>query len=638
MQAHVDEPILTSVETETTNPRSSPFNEETTVHVTANGSEVTVRKKKFFEPKPKLSKKRQRNPDEWKRNKAAKLRQSGQEYLSQTGKLMKKKEIKKGVLCKEQCRLKCSVKFNIEDRETCLKRFYSLDKNAKNSLLFKSMSIQPVARHRHRSNTKPSKNYTFKYMMTHNKQIVAVCKDAFCSLYQIGRKKVEKIQSSLKLGQSVPSPDKQGHHRNRPHKISNEVINCIVHHIKQFPAENSHYSRNKNANKKYLSPLLNVNKLHELYKEQCRAQNLDDKYIVKVSFYRHIFETKFNYSFGYPKSDTCSVCDAGENSLEHKENWKFAYESQKIDRQLPSHSKKICYITMDLQQTMPLPKLSTSKAFYLRQMWLYNFGIHCIKNSGPKSYFFTWTENIANRGSNEVASCLFRFCKLLKEENPEIDHLIIWSDSCAGQNKNFFITCLYQFLILNNMFKVIEHKFPEVGHSYLDSDRDFGRIEKVLRKHQNIYTPDQYRGIITSASTKGSVCINMEHFFFDFEALPAMLHLFKRLTNTVSDKIQLRDKVKWIRVEKFANYLYKSSLDPNTPFLEVDLHKKGAREVEAGMVTLRPLPKCGGLTAEKMSNLRDQMKFIEPDYRWYYEEILEENTNNPKTKKSRKSC
>ncbi|KAG5878112.1 hypothetical protein JTB14_017979 [Gonioctena quinquepunctata] len=232
------------------------------------------------------------------------------------------------------------------------------------------------------------------------------------------------LTKETKLGQSLPSPDKKRRHKNRPHKISDDVINCIVRHINQFPAEQSHYSRNKNHNKKYLPPLLNVNVLQRLYMDQCKERKLDDKYMVKVSFYRHIFETKFNLSFGHPKSDTCTVCDAGENSTEHKKNWEFAFNSQKVDRQLPSINRKICYVTVDLQQTMPLPKLSTSEAFHLRQMWLYNLGVHCVKQSGHKSYFFTWTEDIANRGSNEIASCLLRFCKLLKEEDPEIDHLL----------------------------------------------------------------------------------------------------------------------------------------------------------------------------------------------------------------------
>lgn len=206
-----------------------------------------------------------------------------------------------------------------------------------------------------------------------------MCRDAFCALHGIGRKKVELTQNLLKLGYSAPSPDKRGHHKNRSHKIDDDVINNM--------AEKSHYSRNKNHCKKYLSPILNVTQLYQLYVEQCKEKKMDNKYMVKVSFYRHIFATKFNLSFGHPKSDTCSVCDAGANSIVHKENYEFAYNAQKLDRGIPAIVKTKCYITMNLQQTMPLPKLSTSKAFYLRQMWLYNFGINCITYSGSKSFF-----------------------------------------------------------------------------------------------------------------------------------------------------------------------------------------------------------------------------------------------------------
>ncbi|VEN33523.1 unnamed protein product, partial [Callosobruchus maculatus] len=45
------------------------------VHVTADGIQPTIKKKKIFELLPKLSKKRMRNPQNWKRKKAATLRQ-----------------------------------------------------------------------------------------------------------------------------------------------------------------------------------------------------------------------------------------------------------------------------------------------------------------------------------------------------------------------------------------------------------------------------------------------------------------------------------------------------------------------------------------------------------------------------------
>lgn len=68
---------------------------------------------------------------------------------------------------------------------------------------------------------------------------------------------------------------------------------------------------------------------------------------------------------------------------------------------------------MDLQQTQPLPKITTSKAFYPRQLWFYNFSIHSITTSGEKPYFFTWTEDIAGKGSLEVGSALHPFSQLL---------------------------------------------------------------------------------------------------------------------------------------------------------------------------------------------------------------------------------
>lgn len=61
---------------------------------------------------------------------------------------MAKKVITTGVLCKENCRINCTEKLNIEGRETILKKFYALDVNAKNTLIFKSIQIHPVSRHR----------------------------------------------------------------------------------------------------------------------------------------------------------------------------------------------------------------------------------------------------------------------------------------------------------------------------------------------------------------------------------------------------------------------------------------------------------------------------------------------------------
>lgn len=68
---------------------------------------------------------------------------------------------------------------------------------------------------------------------------------------------------------------------------------------------------------------------------------------------------------------------------------------------------------------------------------------------------FKWTEDIAGKSSNEVASSLWYFSQIAKTTILEnVEHLnIIWSDSCADQNKNLNIICLYQYMILKGIFK-----------------------------------------------------------------------------------------------------------------------------------------------------------------------------------------
>nr|CAH7753491.1 unnamed protein product [Callosobruchus chinensis] len=479
------------------------------------------RKQKIFRPKEHISKKPKRDPNTWNKNKAALNRAHGEEYVSYKNTVVLKKEPKKGILCKETCRLSCSTRFSEEDRHVLLNEFYKLDVNAKNSLLFKSIQKRQVLRER--KGALKHKTASYIYSVTKNGTNERVCKDAICALYQIGRKKIDIIQSRLKSGFSAPPLDSRGRHSNRPHKIDQEVKDFVKTHINRFPVDESHYSRNRNPHKKYLSPLLNLSKMYQLYLEECNQHNLPEKFKIKKCSYSKIFVTEFNLSFGNPKSDTCAICDAGEVNEEHNENYTAGTKAIKADKEKAKTTDNLVYLTIDMQQTMPLPKLTTSKVFYLRQLWFYNFGIHIVAKNTEKASFCTWTEDMANRGSAETCSSLLRYIEV-DESIAAKDHLIIWSDSCAGQNKNFHMICLYQYLILKGYFRCIDNKFPEVGHTYLDSDRDFGRIEKLLRKHDTVLIPDKYREIISTASRKNQV-IDMAQHFRTISDLPQKLRV-----------------------------------------------------------------------------------------------------------------
>lgn len=176
-------------------------------------------------------------------------------------------------------------------------------------------------------------------------------------------------------------------------------------------------------------------------------------------------------------------------------------------------------------------------------------------------------------------------------------------------------------MILKGIFKIIDHKFPEVGHSYLDSDRDFGRIEKKLRKNQNIYTPEQYRNIIKEASIKNAVVADMEHHFVNIENLHSKLSLMNKKKNTDGDKVCFRDGIKWIRVTEFGSYEYKECYDENVPFKKVNILKnKNNQRLNFNIQKITE--KTGSISKEKLENIKTQITFVPEEYKWFYEEFI----------------
>ena len=158
--------------------------------------------------------------------------------------------------------------------------------------------------------------------------------------------------------------------------------------------------------------------------------------------YRDIFNGEFNLGFAPPRTDTCATCHKLSLSIQaavgtaekeqkeeelknHQEKARAGYEMKREDKQgaIRSWNEKarpigssgvrnrskdaVDMITFDFQQNLPTPNLQHNDMFYKRQLWTYNFGIHdCVADQG---YMFMWDETKAQRGSGEVASCLYQF-------------------------------------------------------------------------------------------------------------------------------------------------------------------------------------------------------------------------------------
>lgn len=186
---------------------------------------------------------------------------------------------------------------------------------------------------------------------------------------------------------------------------------------------------------------------------------------VSVSYdtYRNIFNTKFNISFGYPRTDTCSICDefnakiktlhpvddavqiialTTENKL-HTTRAQVFYDRKRAARIKARRTLEYEAVAMDFQKNISLPNITTNDVYYRRQLSIFSFNIHTL--SSGKSCFLTYPEFVSRKGSDEVSSFLFFF--IFNELPIEVRHLHIFCDSAGGQNKNFTVVRIFHYIV-----------------------------------------------------------------------------------------------------------------------------------------------------------------------------------------------
>ncbi|XP_050308916.1 uncharacterized protein LOC126745187 [Anthonomus grandis grandis] len=336
----------------------------------------------------------------------------------------------------EDCHCKrhrCLCIINEAERKVIIQQFNLLNYNEQNAYLAGLISVGPVATRRPRvhENVARFNDATYRYKVRVNRatlnlsEDVDVCYKAILSMHGIGKKRLENIQKSLKM-KGVAPRDKRGTNVKKYSK-SEKTIHAVVTHINSFKSRPSHYSIKKTS-KKYLPEELNVKKMYGLYKEQNNPP-------VSYEFYRKIFNTRFNLSFRYPRSDTCSECDQflanikvlemklkTENGNEeekkrteaeiqklgvlnrvHKAKAEKFYEKKRVFMQYASTKDDTEAIAMDFQKNLSLPNVTTNDVYYKRQLTFISFNIHELACNN--AIFYTYNETIG-KGANEVVSML----------------------------------------------------------------------------------------------------------------------------------------------------------------------------------------------------------------------------------------
>ena len=92
---------------------------------------------------------------------------------------------------------------------------------------------------------------------------------------------------------------------------------------------------------------------------------------------------------------------------EHMTNKVFCRQlkDEKKQKAYSDHNVRVaCY---DLQQVLVTPRTSSSQLYYRRKLATYNLTVFDIGKK--KGYCYMWHEGVAQRGANNIASCVWRY-------------------------------------------------------------------------------------------------------------------------------------------------------------------------------------------------------------------------------------
>lgn len=161
--------------------------------------------------------------------------------------------------------------------------------------------------------------------------------------------------------------------------------------------------------------------MHQLYVERYEPEKYiqwkadkSTKFEINYEFYLHIFNSKFNLSFGKPKMDVCNTCDKFKNQIDVAEN---PEEKSRLNREHSLHlakaqkfyddlnqlSKKaktdetVDVISFDNQQNLPVPVLPIGDVFYKRQLWVFNQCFYSAKTGNSHMYMYNEVEGKKRR-------------------------------------------------------------------------------------------------------------------------------------------------------------------------------------------------------------------------------------------------
>ena len=187
---------------------------------------------------PSGAKKRSRNPDNWKQNRAKKARNSGNAYISPTtGREVAARLV--GDPCR--CTNQCFIKLGDEVINAIHTDFWTLGDHNLQTAFIQHFTVEHKPKRCYTPDGSCKKTVTRIYHLQVAGDRVPVCKKAFASVLSISLTRIDNALKA-KTATGVLVPDSRGTHENHP-RVSVETLQLVKDHINTFAVVHSHYSR-----------------------------------------------------------------------------------------------------------------------------------------------------------------------------------------------------------------------------------------------------------------------------------------------------------------------------------------------------------------------------------------------------------
>ncbi|XP_067643864.1 uncharacterized protein [Eurosta solidaginis] len=529
------------------------------------------------------------------------------------------------------CKFQCSSKIT-PTRQEELFQTYNNSSLAEQILMISSTAKKHTFKNRNIKNMPGCKHRnidgSYKYHLTDNFGIShEICRNFLLNLFQI-------IPATFYRWLKDPFNKYYRPGRGPRLKPSDEKVNFVRNFINSLPSYESRFGRSS-AKKKYLKEGLTLNKVYTEYscrwKTETSSREPEEQKPVSKHFFSGILN-EFNLTFKDSSSGRCMTCNKfnlmlkKENLTENERN--SIEEDRKLHNQLAQPIQKefsediekakledkTVVLVFDLQKALETPSFSSNIAFDMRHLWTYNLCIVNEADGHDKAYMYVWSENIASRGAEEIASCLIKHFRM--HLSRDVKHIILYSNSCGGLNRSLKITLLVKHFLANSDIDLIEQKFFLSGHNYNMCDEQFKIIERIPEIYQCIETPDKWIDIIRNAKQTHPQFTVTKMEIYDFisaeELNKLIINVKKDLNNEKITKIQnYRAHPMTIFAFDYFNVMKKIEINRNN--VSDDALKLASTPL------LFPLGRP--ITDAKFSDLLKLIEFIGPEHRQFYENL-----------------